>query len=97
MYIVFVGGEKHVIQAKGLTFQNGTLLFHEEEGAGVRHIVPAGKWDYLEVGSDCDALQVVKSEEVPVQPEAGSSEEVCSAHPQGQEAPQESCSEEKSE
>lgn len=77
MYKVGINGVEKEIEAAGMTVDNGTILFIKEDGQpGVNCVVPAGKWDYLEVGEGSDALQIRQTSGVPQDQQAGSGEEV---------------------
>ncbi len=80
MYRISINGREKEIKAEGLTMENGVILFFiDKECTKSKMIVASGEWEYLEVGEDSDAIQVRRPAQVPVQPEAESSEEVCKA------------------
>ena len=77
MYKVTINGIEREIEAKGLTVDNGTLIFFSnEEQTQSRIIVAAGKWDSLEVMEESNALQINKTASIPQNQQAGSGEEV---------------------
>jgi len=81
MYKVAIGGKEREVEATGISVENGTIVFfHDEDCKLSRFVVAAGKWDSLEVLGDSDALQIRPPAQVSVQPEAGSSGEVCEGH-----------------
>jgi hypothetical protein len=70
MYIVTVNGIDHRVEAKGLSVEQGTLIFYcDDNSTQSRMVVPSGKWEMLKVSEESDALQVKKStpSETPVE------------------------------
>jgi len=94
MYTVMIDGRPHEFEAQGMSIDGGNILFYRDlEKAHIETVVNAGKWEFVKVHEDSDALQfrtnevqnavqVGEAEEVSVCEEAGSSEEVCEA-PEG--------------
>jgi len=81
MYKVTINGIEKTIEAKGITVESGTLVFFINKECTQSHfIVPAGKWDALEVLEGSNALQISKAKKVPNGEEAGSSEALSGAH-----------------
>lgn len=87
MYTVqWVDGKQSEFEAKGLTIDNGNLLFFRDvENGEVNRVVPQGQWSQVFIDDDSDALRITggqsavqeqQATQVPVQSEAGSGEEV---------------------
>lgn len=90
MYFVTVkeSGAEKAIEASGLSIDNGNLIFFkDEECRQVNRVIPSGEWLEIFIDDNSNPLQVgvthavqeCEAAQVPVQPEAGSGEEVCGA------------------
>lgn len=77
MYTVMIDGRAHEFKADGMSIDNGNILFYRnQEKLEIDCVVQAGKWEYVKVHEDSDALQIRAPEKVLVPEQAGSSEEV---------------------
>lgn len=84
MYKVWFNGDVKELEAEGIRINSGSLLFVAKDG--IRHVIPAGKWDHLEIGEGSNALQIESPAQVPVQSEPGASEGVPAEDAKEQEA-----------